>query len=235
VAVFHDNILRHSAGIPYGGFVVTKDIKEACGLSDQIAEELKLQFGMALGEAAEENKVIVIPTMIPGRDPKEISIRNLANIIQARMDEIIDAIMFEIENSGYADKLGGGIVITGGGAMLRHIKELFFFRTGMDVRIGCPGQNLIGDSENINEPCYATGVGLLMKGFEFMDEYPDEMADVRYGNPLVIDNTPQQNQEEESIEKGEESKHRKTFHSTFERLKIYLNEYFKEPENQMVE
>jgi len=170
VAVFHENVLRHSAVIPYGGYVVTKDIKEACGLSEQVAEEVKLQFGVALAEAADENKVIVIPVRIPGREPKEISMRNLANIIQARMEEIIDGIMFEIANSGCAEKLGNGIVITGGGAMLRYLKELFRFRTGLEVRIGCPGENLTSESENINEPCYATGVGLLMRGFDYYDK-----------------------------------------------------------------
>ena len=170
VAVFHDNVLRHSAVIPFGGYVVTRDIKDACGLSESVAEEVKLQFGVALSDAAEENKVIVIPSKIPGREPKEISMRNLASIIQARMEEIIDGIMFQIENSGCADKLGCGIVITGGGAMLRYLKELFRFRTGMEVRIGYPGEHLIGDSETINEPSYATGVGLLMKGFEYLDE-----------------------------------------------------------------
>ena len=170
VAVFHDNVLRHSAVIPFGGYVVTKDIKDACGLSEQVAEEVKLQFGVALSSAAEDNKVIVIPSKIPGREPKEISMRNLANIIQARMEEIIDGIMFQIENSGCADKLGCGIVITGGGSMLRYLKELFRFCTGLDVRIGYPGEHLAGNSENINEPSYATGVGLIMKGFEYLDK-----------------------------------------------------------------
>jgi len=202
VAVFYDKVLRHSAVIPYGGFVVTRDIKEACGLNEQVAEEVKLQFGMALGDAAEENKVIVIPTRIPGREPKEISIRNLANIIQARMEEIIDNIMFEIENSGCADKLGCGIVITGGGSMLRHLKELFRFRTGMDVRIGYPGEHLAGDSDTINEPCYATGVGLLMKGFEYMDKYPNE--DVCHYLPIVETATTDTNLKQKEEEKPEE-------------------------------
>ena len=179
VAVFHDNVLHHSAVIPYGGYVVTKDIKDSCGLSEAVAEEVKLQFGIALSDSAEDNKIIVIPSKIPGREPKEISMRNLANIIQARMEEIIDGIMFQIENSGCADKLGCGIVITGGGAMLRCLKELFRFRTGMDVRIGYPGEHLAGDSENINEPCYATGVGLLMKGFDYMDEHGESAFNAR--------------------------------------------------------
>jgi len=235
VAVFHDNVLRHSAVIPFGGFVVTKDIKDACGLSEQVAEEVKLQFGVALSEAADENKVIVIPVRIPGREPKEISMRNLAHIIQARMEEIIDGIMFEIENSGYAEKLGNGIVITGGGAMLRHLKELFRFRTGLDVRIGYPGEHLTGDSENINEPCYATGVGLLMKGFEYMDEYPNEIADVRFASNLS-ENEEENPQEEEEvvIQKPKKEKPIRKPVFSFDRFKDKINEYFDvEPEGRM--
>ena len=248
MAVFHDKVLRHSAVIPYGGYVVTKDIKEACGLSEQVAEEVKLQFGMALGEAAEENKVIVIPARIPGREPKEISMRNLAHIIQARMEEIIDGIMFEIENSGCAGKLGCGIVITGGGAMLRYLKELFRFRTGLDVRIGYPGEHLTGESDDINEPCYSTGVGLLMKGFEYMDEHRDEMADVEYVCNLPQNKgektpkpQPQPEEEEELVEEfvGEKTnvpkknKKIRTPVLIFDRFKDTINKYFDEPEGRM--
>jgi len=232
IAVFHDKVLRHSAVIPYGGFVVTKDIKETLGLMEQVAEDVKLQFGMALGEAAEENKTLVIPAKIPGREPKEISIRNLANIIQARMEEIIDAIMFEIENSGYAGKLGYGIVITGGGAMLRHLKELFRYHTGMDVRIGYPGEHLIGESANINEPSYATGVGLIMQGFDYMDKNSHEMTDVRF-----VSETPESENEvkpkpaEKLVEK-KPKKERKSFFD-IEKLKGAIGEYFAEPESGM--
>ncbi|MDR2847476.1 MAG: cell division protein FtsA [Bacteroidales bacterium] len=171
VAIFYDNILRHSAVIPCGGNIVTSDIKTACGLSEQVAEDVKVQFGMALSDKADENKVIVIPPSVPGHQPKEISFSTLANIIQARMDEIIDAVMFHIENSGFSDKLGSGIVITGGGAMLKHLVQLFQFRTGKNARIGYPDAHLAGESESIKEPNYATGVGLLMKGLEYMDEH----------------------------------------------------------------
>jgi cell division protein FtsA len=237
VAVFHDNVLRHSAVIPFGGYVVTKDIKDACGLSETVAEEVKLQFGVALSEAAEENKVIVIPAKIPGREPKEISIRNLAHIIQARMEEIIDGIMFQIQNSGCADKLGCGIVITGGGAMLRHLKELFRFRTGMDVRMGYPGEHLDGESENINEPCYATGVGLLMKGFKYMDEHISEMADVQYVcNPPANDGkavpepkpVPQSEGEKELIEEAVAEKEKEPKKEKKPRKPMFTLDGFKE-------
>ena len=245
MAVFHDNVLRHSAVIPFGGYVVTKDIKTELGLSEQVAEEVKLQFGMALSDTAEENKVIVIPAKIPGREPKEISVRNLAHIIQARMDEIIEGVMFQIEVSGYADKLGCGIVITGGGAMLRSLKDLFKFRTGMDVRIGYPGEHLAGESENINEPCYATGVGLLMKGFQYMDKHPDEMVSTKFVGfhseeigivRPIPEPEPEPELEEVFVEEVVSEINKKSSKFTFDRLKDTLIRYFDaEPKSSMVE
>jgi len=235
VAIFHDKVLRHSAVIPFGGFVVTKDIREACGLMEQVAEDLKIQFGMALGDAVKEDKTIVIPAKIRGRAPKEISVRMLANIIQARMEEIIDAIMFEIENSGYAEKLGYGIVITGGGSMLNKVSELFSSRTGKEVRIGYPGEHLIGESESINEPSYATGVGLLMKGFEYMDENSTEIHGVKFLDNLPeneeIDNQLSQIEEELDEEVNKEEQKSRKFFDVF---KDTIHKYFDaEPESQM--
>ncbi|MFC2129556.1 cell division protein FtsA, partial [Bacteroidota bacterium] len=135
VAVYYDDVIRHTAVIPFGGNVVTRDIKEGCSILQRQAESLKIQFGSALGDLAQEDKVVTIPG-ISGRDPKEISFRSLAYIIQSRMEEIIDAVIYEIENSGYMDKLSAGIVLTGGGAMLKNLNQLVKFKTGMDVRIG---------------------------------------------------------------------------------------------------
>lgn len=169
IAVYHDGIIRHTAVIPFGGNVVTHDIKEGCAILERHAEELKIKFGSALGDLAEDKKSVVIPG-ISGRDSKEISFKSLAYIIQSRMEEIIDAVMFEIENSEYADKLSAGIVVTGGGALLRHLQQLVRFRTGMDVRIGYPNAHLAGSvAEDINQPMFATSVGLILRGFEFFD------------------------------------------------------------------
>jgi len=171
VAVYYDNIIRHTAVIPFGGNVVTKDIKEGCSILQRYAEQLKIQYGSALGDIAPEDKVVSIPG-ISGREPKEISFKSLAYIIQSRMEEIIDIVNFEIQNSGYADKLAAGIVITGGGAMLKHLPQLMKFKTAMDVRIGLPNEHLVGSGRNeINQPMYATSVGLIMKGFEFLEMY----------------------------------------------------------------
>ncbi|NMC42056.1 MAG: cell division protein FtsA [Bacteroidales bacterium] len=171
IAVYYDNIIRHTAVIPFGGNVITNDIKEGCAILHRHAEQLKIQYGSALGELAPDDKVVSIPG-ISGRDPKEISFRSLAYIIQSRMEEIIDAINFEIQNSGVADKLAAGMVVTGGGAMLKDLSHLMKFKTGMDVRVGLPNEHLGGPGKNeINQPMYATSVGLIIKGFEFLDTY----------------------------------------------------------------
>lgn len=170
VAVYYDDAIRHTAVIPFGGNVVTLDIKEGCSILNRQAEALKTQFGMALGDIAPEDKVVTIPG-ISGREPKEISFKSLAYIIQSRMEEIIDAVMFEIENSGCHEKLSAGIVLTGGGAMLKHLAQLVKFRTGMDVRIGYPNEYLASNSlDEINQPMYSTSVGLLLKGIEGIKE-----------------------------------------------------------------
>jgi cell division protein FtsA len=166
LAVYYDGIIRHTAVIPFGGNVITTDIKEGCSILQRQAEQLKIQFGSALGDLAQEDKVVTIPG-ISGREPKEISFRSLAFIIQSRMEEIIDHVAFEMENSGYMDKLAAGIVVTGGGALLRHLPQLIKFKTGMDVRVGYPCEQLAGDrNQEVNHPMYATAVGLLLKGFE---------------------------------------------------------------------
>ena len=171
VAVYYDNVIRHTAVIPFGGDVVTKDIKEGCAILHRHAERLKIEHGSAFGDIAPENKVISIPS-INGRDSKEISFKNLAYIIQSRMEEIIDAVNFEIQNSGYANKLAAGVVITGGGAMLKHLTQLVKFKTAMDVRIGYPNEHLVGTSKNeINQPMYSTAVGLIMRGFDYLETH----------------------------------------------------------------
>ena len=181
IAVYFDDIIRHTAVIPYGGNVVTTDIKEGCAILQRQAEKLKIQYGSALGEMAVEDRVVTIPG-ISGREPKEITFKNLAFIIQARMEEIIDAIAFEIENSGYFEKLSAGLVITGGGAMLKHLPQLIKFKTGMDVRIGYPGEHISEGVENeLNHPMYSTSIGLIIKGYEHSMEAGSLIKKTRKG------------------------------------------------------
>jgi cell division protein FtsA len=202
VAVYYDNIIRHTAVIPFGGNVVTKDIKEGCAILQRHAEQLKIQYGSALGDIAPDDKVVSIPG-ISGREPKEISFKSLAYIIQSRMEEIIDAVNFEIQNSGYADKLAAGVVITGGGAMLKHLPQLMKFKTAMDVRIGLPNEHLAGSAKNeINQPMYATSVGLIMRGFEYLETYKKSFnagSSAEFVKPKVAVAAQHEDYEEETI------------------------------------
>jgi cell division protein FtsA len=178
VAVYYDDIIRHTAVIPFGGDVITKDIKEGCSILQRQAELLKIQYGSALGDLAKEEEVVSIPG-ISGREPKEISFKSLAYIIQSRMEEILDAVIYEVENSGYFEKLGAGIVITGGGALLKHLPALVKFKTGLDVRIGYPTEHLATDAiSEVNHPMFSTSVGLVLEGFQNMDKSKRKVVEI---------------------------------------------------------
>lgn len=166
LAIFQDGIIRHTAVIPLGGNIITEDIKEGCLIMKNQAEALKVRFGSAFASETQENEIVSIPGL-RGREPKEISIRNLASIIQARMEEILEQVYFEIRSSGYEKRLIGGIVITGGGSQLKHIKQLAEYITGMDTRIGLPTEHLAKSPvTDIKNPMYATAIGLVLKGWE---------------------------------------------------------------------
>lgn len=169
VAIFQDGIIRHTAVIPFGGNVITEDIKEGCTIIKSQAELLKIKFGSALASENQENEIVSIPGL-RGRPHKEISVRNLSAIIQARMEEIVEHVYYEIKNSGYEKKLIAGIVITGGGAQLKHVTQLVEYITGMDSRIGYPNEHLAKSNEDITSPMFATSVGLIMKGLEKLDK-----------------------------------------------------------------
>ena len=164
IAIFQDDIIRHTAVIPFGGDVITEDVREGCTIIKKHAEELKVKFGSALASENRDDEVVAIPGL-RGRAPKEITLKNLASIIQARMEEIIDHVYFEIRNSGFEKKLIAGIVLTGGGSQLKHIDQLTEFTTGMDTRIGYPSEHLASTvPDEMASPMFATGVGLVIHG-----------------------------------------------------------------------
>ncbi len=168
IAIFYDKIIRHTAVIPFGGNVITEDIKEGCSILQKHAEEMKIKFGSALAKENQDNEIIVIPGL-KGRTPKEISTKNLASIIEARMKEILELVAFEIKNSGYEKKLIAGIVVTGGGAQLKHIKQLVEYTIGLDTRIGYPNEHLGKSTEDVTSPLFSTGVGLVLQGYEELE------------------------------------------------------------------
>ncbi len=173
IAIFKDGIIRHTAVIPYGGNIITNDIKEGCSIIEKQAEQLKVKFGSAWPGENKENEIVSIPGL-RGREPKEISLKTLSRIIHARTTEIINAVFTEVKNYGYdqpSRKLIAGVVITGGGSQLKHVKQLVEYLTGMDTRIGYPNEHLaaLPLDHALNSPMYATAVGLLMKGLEGRD------------------------------------------------------------------
>lgn len=167
LAIFKDGIIRHTAVIPFGGNVITEDIKEGCSIIEKQAELLKIKFGSAWPGENKETEIVSIPGL-RGREPKEITLKNLSYMIHVRVQEIIEHVYLEIKNYGHETQKGkliAGIVLTGGGSQLKHLRQLVEYITGMDARIGYPNEHLAGDSEDaLSSPSYATAVGLLMEG-----------------------------------------------------------------------
>ncbi len=173
LAIFKDGIIMHTAVISFGGNVITEDIKEGCSIIEKQAELLKTKFGSAWPGENKDNEIVSIPGL-RGREPKEITLKNLSKIIHARVIEIVEQVFLEIKNYGHEEtkkKLIAGIVLTGGGAQLKHIKQLVEYITGMDTRIGYPNEHLASNSDpDLSSPANATVVGLLMKGLKDNDK-----------------------------------------------------------------
>lgn len=221
IAIFQDHIIRHTAVIPFGGDIITEDVKEGCSIIKKHAEELKVKFGSALAGENREEEVVAIPGL-RGRPPKEITLKNLANIIQARMEEIIENIYYEIKNSGFEKKLIAGIVLTGGGAQLKHVRQLTEYMTGMDVRIGYPNEHLApGCPEEMTSPMYATGIGLVIMGLQRYEN--EQKKRVRKEEPVATpapQNIAQPTHKEK--EKKEDDTRRRT--SFLERIQRWFDE-----------
>ncbi len=195
ITIFHDGIIRHTAVIPFGGNVITADIKEGCTVMQPQAEKLKVKFGSAMANEVFDNRIITIPGL-KGRDHKEISEKNLARIIQARTEEILDYVLWEVRRSGYERKLIGGIVLTGGGALMGHIEKLTEYHTGMSCRIGIPVEHLAhGYHEHVSSPIFSTAIGLMIRG----------MAELNGANPILTETKPKEASESEPSNAEEKS------------------------------
>jgi len=207
LAVFHDGIVRYSAIIPFGGNIITNDIKEGCCMLQKQAESIKTKFGSALSSMASEDMIISIPG-IQGWEPKEISCKNLALIIQARMEEIIECIIFHIKESNFYDKLGAGIVITGGGAMLKNITQLIKLQTGIDVRIGHPNHFFTDENVSFEEmPMYSAAVGLTLSNYSFT---PPKSSDQKlFVDEFEIEQTVKERNRKEKIKREKLEKKKK--------------------------
>ena len=196
LAIFKDGIIRHTSVIPFGGNIITEDVKEGCSIIEKQAELLKVKFGSAWPGENKDNEVVSIPGL-RGREPKEVTLKTLSKIIHARVVEIIEAVFAEIKRYGQDEqkkKLIAGIVITGGGSQLKHLKQVVEYITGMDTRIGYPNEHLAGDSsDEIASPLYATAVGLLMEAIEIQqmkDKERPEVAEPEQSETVAEQPTP---------------------------------------------
>lgn len=221
LAIFKDGIIRHTAVIPFGGNVITEDIKEGCSIIEKQAELLKVKFGSAWPGENRDSEIVSIPGL-RGRDPKEISLKTLSKIINARVVEIIEQVYLEIKNYGHDEqkkKLIGGVVLTGGGSQLKHLKQLVEYITGMDTRIGYPSEHLAGDTESSEtSPMYATAVGLLMNALEH------KKAVVQEEPPAVENEVESLKIDRLKLEKNTISSNRSTILERWvEKFKIFLD------------
>jgi cell division protein FtsA len=163
IAVFHEGKIRHLGTVNYGGNNVTSDIVQGIGVTQADAERLKEKYGCAYEPLVDPTDVIQLPSTVAQGDrhvPREV----LAHIIHQRMDEIFNLVLSEIERAGFAQRLNGGVVITGGAAAMQGVAELAADVFGTGVRIGSPAENIGGLSDSVDAPRFATVVGLALYG-----------------------------------------------------------------------
>ena len=221
LAIFKDGIIRHTSVIPFGGNIITEDIKDGCSIIEKQAELLKVKFGSAWPGENKENEIVSIPGL-RGREPKEITLKNLSKVIHARVVEIIEQVYLEIKNYGHEEqkkKLIAGIVLTGGGSQLKHLKQLVEYITGMDTRLGSPNEHLAGNNLiEISNPTYATAVGLVMNARDnfFNNDKELEIKIKRENETDKIGNDDQVNNGDEI------SKQKSIFEKFTEKLKTFL-------------
>ena len=235
LAVFYEGILKHTAVIPFGGENITNDIKTGLGVLKTQAEQMKIQFGSALSDEAKANAFITIPGL-RGMSPKEISVKTLASIIQARMSEIMDFVTYHLKQVGLDNRmLNGGVILTGGGSQLKHLIQLTEYVTGLNARIGFPNEHLSGGHiEELAKPMYSTCIGLILKGYNDYENKNKQMSS-NFTKVTLPKSTSEEVLEEEETTVMDEApvkiKQRKSLQGFMDRFKTNLIELFKEEED----
>jgi cell division protein FtsA len=254
MAVFYDGILRHTAVIPYAGVNITNDIRNGLGVLRAQAEQMKVQFGTALPEEANSSAYITIPGL-RGLQPKEIAVKTLSQIIQARMQEILDYVLYHLKQVDLDKRLHGGIILTGGGARLKHLPQLTQYITGLNARIGGPNEHLAGGhAEALNNPMYATCIGLILRGYHdfesgkleftgagngyfFGKEEPMQEIKQTEVEPLVVTGqvVTEELPEREEVEKQRANRHNEKVKGMLYMLKGKFMEMFGEMEDPKID
>jgi len=243
IAVFHDGILKHTAVIPFGGENITSDIKQGLGVLKTQAEAMKVQFGSALANEANANAYITIPGL-KGMPAKEISVKNLSQIIQARMSEILDFVVYHLKQVGLDNKsLNGGVILTGGGSQLKHLVQLTEYATGLNARIGLPTEHLAPNHiDELKKPMYSTCLGLILKGYDdYENKYKEFLGTFKAVEvPKILKEdkanaTVQQTEITEVEEtKGVGVADRKKKLGVWDKMRHTLIEMFKEEEDKVI-
>jgi cell division protein FtsA len=254
MAVFYDGILKHTAVIPYAGVNITNDIRNGLGVLRAQAEQMKVQFGTALADEANANAYITIPGL-RGLPPKEISVKNLAHIIQARMQEILDYVVYHLKQIDLDKRLYGGIILTGGGAQLKHIIQLTEYVTGLGARIGYPNEHLAGGhAEALMNPMYSTCIGLILRGYHDYEngrlrfvgdggnmihaELDEPIPSIRGEQPQTAVATapdPVAEWEDKELTRQKNEKRNETMKRLFDRMKGKFMSLFEEVDDQEIE
>jgi cell division protein FtsA len=236
LAVFYEGILKHTAVIPFGGENITNDIKTGLGVLKTQAEQMKVQFGSALANEARTNAFITIPGL-RGMPAKEISVKNLANIIQARMSEIMDFVTYHLKQVGLDSRmLNGGIVLTGGGSQLKHLIQLTEYVTGLNARIGFPTEHLAaGHIEELARPTYSTCIGLILKGYSDYEhnrkQFENQFRKLAIPDALRHTEPVEEEMLDEEELQAEKVRNRKGIKDFWGKFKDGIIELFKEEED----
>ena len=237
LAVFHEGILKHTAVIPFGGENITSDIKTGLSVLKSQAEAMKVQFGSALAQEAKSNAIITIPG-IRGMPPKQVSVKTLAQIVQARMSEILDFVTYHLKQVGMDSRtLNGGIILTGGGSQLKHLIQLTEYQTGLNARIGFPNEHLAsGYIEELTKPMYSTCIGLILKGYSDFERQRKNFvtinAEVNVPKDFTRPLTDAELIKETVIQQVPSAEIRKRNKSIWDKMKDSIYEIFREEEDQ---
>ena len=210
IAIFHEGIIRHTSVLPLAGKVITNDIRESCKILQHQAESLKVRFGSCMPTSVNQDDIISIPG-IRNQAPREISVKTLAGIIKSRMQLILEQVGYEIQLSGFERQLIAGVVLTGGGANLKNIREFSEFITGIDSRIGTPDEHIDKensiDFEDLRHPMYATGVGLVIYGLlEEKNIQQQERSRTKESEPDIVPTALGEAETEDAVEEDVKKK-----------------------------
>ena len=237
LAVFHEGILKHTAVIPFGGENITSDIKTGLSVLKSQAEAMKVQFGSALAQEAKSNAIITIPG-IRGMPPKQVSVKTLAQIVQARMSEILDFVTYHLKQVGMDSRtLNGGIILTGGGSQLKHLIQLTEYQTGLNARIGFPNEHLAsGYIEELTKPMYSTCIGLILKGYSDFERQRKDFvtinAEVNVPKDFTRPLTDAELIKDTAVQQVPSAEIRKRNKSIWDKMKDSIYEIFREEEDQ---